>query len=126
MEETFRFFAVLATASAAREAMRNFITSLPVSSDDALVVVSELVANAVQHGAEPIALCLAWDGRALRIEVSDGDSCVECVKATPLSAATHHGRGLALTDHLAASWGADANPSGIGKTVWATIANQPH
>ena len=108
--------------SAARDATRKFIASLPISSEDALVVVSELVANAVRHGAEPISLRLVWDGRALRMEVSDGDSCVECVKAKPPSAGKEYGRGLALTDQLAASWGADANPRGLGKTVWATIA----
>jgi anti-sigma regulatory factor (Ser/Thr protein kinase) len=123
METAFEFRAVPASVAAARDATRTFIASLPIVSEDALVVVSELVANAVRHGVEPIALCLAWDGRVLRIEVSDGDSCVERVKAVAPSAVLDHGRGLVLTDHLAASWGAHEGPRGLGKTVWATISS---
>jgi anti-sigma regulatory factor (Ser/Thr protein kinase) len=105
----------------ARRFTRLFVATLPIFGETALLIVSELVANAVQHGSEPIALRLCWDGRTLRVEVSDGDSCVECVKPTPHSS-DEHGRGLALTDHLALSWGAHARPNGKGKTVWATIA----
>jgi anti-sigma regulatory factor (Ser/Thr protein kinase) len=122
MESAFEFRAVPTSVSAARDATRTFIASLPIT-EDALVVVSELVANAVRHGAEPIALYLAWDGGALRIEVSDGDSRVECVKAVAPSLHNDYGRGLILTDHLATSWGAHAGPRGLGKTVWATIAS---
>ena len=120
MEAAFRFRAVPASVSAARDATRNFIESLPISGEDALVVVSELVANAVSHGAEPVALCLAWDGRALQIEVSDGDPRVECVTQAP-SRGDDCGRGLILTDRLSASWGAHGGPNGHGKTVWAKI-----
>ena len=122
--QTVEFRAVLASASAAREATRDFIAPFPMPNADALVVVSELVTNAVRHGAEPIALLLTWDGRTLRIEVSDGDPRVDGVKAVAPSAATDHGRGLVITDHLAESWGARAGPRGLGKTVWATIASE--
>ena len=58
---------------AAADATRNFIASLPISKDRALVQVSELVADAVRRQRDPIALLLVWDGRALRMKVSDGD-----------------------------------------------------
>ena len=121
MEAAFRFRAVPTTVSIARHATRLFAASLPISADDALVIVTELVSNAVQHGAEPIALRLSWDGRALHIEVSDDDPRIDRVNLTPRSASNPHGRGLALTDHLAASWGVHEGPSSFGKTVWANV-----
>ena len=121
MESTFQLRAVPMSASVARRATRAFVASLPISAEDALVVVSELVSNAVRHGTEPITLFLAWHGHALWIGVSDGDSCVECVKATMASQGADHGRGLALTDRVARSWGTYQAPAGVGKTVWATI-----
>jgi anti-sigma regulatory factor (Ser/Thr protein kinase) len=100
-----------------------FIERFPISTDDALVVVSELLSNAVRHGAEPIALRHGWEGRTLRIEVSDGDPSNVLVTPTASSSNTN-GRGLALTDSLAASWGVHEAPFGRGKTVWATISSE--
>jgi anti-sigma regulatory factor (Ser/Thr protein kinase) len=123
METTFQLRAAPTSVSAARHATRGFGASLPISIDDALVVVSELVTNAVLHGTEPITLCLAWNGQLLWIGVTDGDACVGCVTATRPSAGVDHGRGLALTDHLARSWGTYQAHDGLGKTVWAIIAS---
>lgn len=58
MEAAFRLRAFPTSASIARHETRVFTASLPVSADDALVVVTELVANALQHGADPIGLRL--------------------------------------------------------------------
>jgi anti-sigma regulatory factor (Ser/Thr protein kinase) len=121
VEAAFRLRAVPTSASMARDATRAFVASLRVSADDALVIVTELVSNAVQHGAEPIALRLSWDGRALHIEVSDDDPRIDRVHLTPRSGYDDHGRGLALTDRLAASWGVHEGPIGFSKTVWADV-----
>ena len=121
MEAAFRLRAVPTSASIARHETRVFTASLPVCADDALVVVTELVANALQHGADPIGLRLAWDGQTLTIEVSDCDPCVEAVTLKSASSSDGHGRGLALTDRLAGNWGTRAAPHGFGKTVWAAI-----
>ena len=121
MEAAFQYRGVLTSVSTARHDAQRFIASLPIAAGNALVVVSELLSNAVRHGTEPISLRLAWDGRALRIEVSDADSRVERVTTPPSSSDIEHGRGLTLTNHLAASWGAHEAQDGRGKTVWATI-----
>jgi anti-sigma regulatory factor (Ser/Thr protein kinase) len=121
MEAAFRLRADPISVSTAREATRIFVASLLITTEDALVIVTELVSNAVQHGAEPIAFFLSWDGRAVHIEVSDDDPRIDRVHVTPRSASNPHGRGLALTDHLAASWGVHEGPSGFGKTVWAKV-----
>jgi anti-sigma regulatory factor (Ser/Thr protein kinase) len=121
MEAAFRYRGVPASVSIARQDAQQFIASLPISTENALVVVSELLSNAVRHSTEPISLRLTWNGRSLRIEVSDADPRVERVTKPPPSPDIEHGRGLALTDHLAASWGAHELRDGRGKTVWATI-----
>jgi anti-sigma regulatory factor (Ser/Thr protein kinase) len=122
MEAAFGYRGVPTSVSTARRDAQLFVGPLPISTENALVVVSELLSNAVRHGTEPISLRLAWDGRALRIEVSDADSRVERVTKPPPSPDIEHGRGLALTDRLAANWGAHEAQNGRGKTVWATIA----
>jgi anti-sigma regulatory factor (Ser/Thr protein kinase) len=121
MEAAFRYRGVPTSVSTARYDAQSFIASLPIARENALVVVSELLSNAVRYGSEPISLRLAWDGRALRIEVSDADSRVERLTRPPPSSDIEHGRGLALTNQLAASWGAHEAQDGRGKTVWATI-----
>jgi hypothetical protein len=55
------------------------------------------------------------------IEVSDDDPRIDRVTPSPHSAYSGHGRGLVLTDRLAASWGVHEVPSGMGKTVWADV-----
>ena len=124
METAFRLPSTPRSAATARRATRSFIPGLPIDAESALLIVSELVANAVQHGIGPIDVRLAWDGQALRIEVSDADPGFEHVSTTPLSARYDHGRGLALTDLLATDWG--ARPNVAGKTVWATVTDGQH
>jgi anti-sigma regulatory factor (Ser/Thr protein kinase) len=124
METAFRLASTPRSAAKARHATRLFLPGLPINAESVLLIVSELVANAIQHGTEPIDVRLAWDGRVLQIEVSDGDPSIERVTLTPPSARFDHGRGLALTDLLATDWGARSNAD--GKTVWATVTEGQH
>ena len=124
METAFRLPSTPRSAATARRETRSFIPGLPIDAEAALLIVSELVANAIQHGTGPIDVRLAWDGRALQIEVSDGDPGIERVTLTPPSARYDHGRGLALTDRLATDWG--TRPNVVGKTVWATVTDGQH
>jgi anti-sigma regulatory factor (Ser/Thr protein kinase) len=125
MEAAFRLRALPESVATARSESRVFLSSLPVSSEPALLIVSELVSNAVRHGIEPIGLRLVWDGHELNIEVSDCDPRLDRVTTTPALNDDDHGRGLALLDQLASSWGVDAGPSGLSKTVWATLSEDP-
>ena len=122
MEAALRLRAVPQSVTVARHETAAFIGGLPIPAEVALLLVSELVANAVQHGAAPIVLRLRWDGRALEIAVTDDDPRIECVRRASGSHADDRGRGLRLTHRLAESWGARAGPDLVGKTVWATVA----
>lgn len=92
--------------------------------DDALLVVSELVTNAVVHAGSQSALRLVPGGGTLRIEVADDGPAAP----DPQLAGDHdeHGRGLLLVSVLSTAWGTEASPSG-GKVVWADlpVQNQP-
>ena len=85
-----------------------------------LLVVSELVGNAVRHGRPPVAMLLRRTPRGVRVEVHDERS-----EATPSAAAlsgadAESGRGLFLVDAVSAETGVEQVP-GDGKVVWATL-----
>jgi serine phosphatase RsbU (regulator of sigma subunit)/anti-sigma regulatory factor (Ser/Thr protein kinase) len=88
--------------------------------DDALIVVSELVANAIRHGGartegDELRVHAALLPRALRIEVTDGGPGFEPGGHGPRP---DGGFGLQLLDRLAARWGVSgAEPV----TVWAEL-----
>ena len=87
--------------------------------EDLLLVVSELVTNAVLHGAEPIVVTVVREHERVRVEVTDAapDSSPYSSRVTKESTA---GRGLSVVTRLAAAWGWRADP-GTGKTVWAEL-----
>ncbi len=89
--------------------------------DDAVLITSELVTNAVVHGRAPIRLRLRTTRRELAIEVEDGSSAIpHKLRPAPEDL---HGRGLAIVDQVAESWA--ARPTGHGKTVWGALALSP-
>jgi anti-sigma regulatory factor (Ser/Thr protein kinase) len=86
--------------------------------DDASLVVSELVTNAVVRCDDPVELHLVLAGSVLRIEVRDaarGDPDVADQSPDRIG-----GRGLAIVAALSAAWG--IGPSPRGKVVWAALA----
>lgn len=87
--------------------------------DDAMLVVSELAANALTHAESSYRVRLAAAGPALRIEVEDDGTGTP--EPQPLTETEESGRGLHLVGALAASWGMEAGESG-GKRVWAELA----
>ncbi|HEY0950933.1 ATP-binding protein [Nocardioides sp.] len=86
--------------------------------DDALLVTSELAANALTHARSSYRLRLSAGDQALRIEVADSGAGTP--DPQPLTATEEHGRGLHLVGALAASWGMEAGEGG-GKRVWAEL-----
>jgi len=87
-------------------------------AEDAELVVSELVTNALVHGESRCELRAGLSDAALRLQVvDDGDGTPD-----PLSAGDtdEHGRGLLLVSALCAAWGVEILPGG-GKIVWAEL-----
>ena len=87
--------------------------------DSAVLVASELAANAVTHADSGFRIRISLAPTTLRIDVSDsGEGTPEPQR---LSISEEHGRGLHLIDALTTAWGLDDAP-GIGKVVWAELA----
>ncbi len=82
-------------------------------SDTVELLVSELVTNAVRHGAGDIGLRLIRTG-SLLCEVRDDGYDLPNLRSTDLTA--ENGRGLQLVTALAERWGAQRTPT--GKVVW--------
>ena len=85
-------------------------------ADEAVLLLSELVTNAVLHAGTDIEVTIRLDGEVLRVEVRDGDPRLPSVRHYSLLSGT--GRGLALVAETARKWDAEPLPSGQGKTVW--------
>lgn len=89
------------------------------SVDDVVLVVSELVGNAVVHAPGSGDLDVAWDvdgdNVILRVK-DDSDAC-----PAPRDAADDavNGRGLAIVAALSAEWG--VRRAARGKLVWARV-----
>ncbi len=110
-------------AAARRDAARELSTN-GVGSDvleDALIVVGELVTNAIRHAATEFTLALDISAERVRIEVGDRDTRPPVVVAADVDATS--GRGLVLVAAAASTWGFEtADHDGIaGKTVWAEL-----
>jgi anti-sigma regulatory factor (Ser/Thr protein kinase) len=85
--------------------------------DDAALLVSELVANAVCHGLPPIEVEVRCDGTgSLEVRVTDHEPRPPAA-AHPADSEAESGRGIALVDLLSDAWGVDQIPDD-GKVVW--------
>ena len=88
-------------------------------ADVVLIVTSELVTNAVRHGARPIRLVLKRQAGDVRVEVQDGNP-----RMGPAAFPDHDaesGRGQVIVDALSSACGVDAVP-GDGKVAWAVVS----
>ena len=82
-----------------------------------LLVVTELLSNAVDHGHGPRSLSLELADETVRVEVRDNDP--EPPQRQPIDPLRARGRGLQLVDGLSTGWGWTADPP--GKVVWAEV-----
>jgi anti-sigma regulatory factor (Ser/Thr protein kinase) len=88
--------------------------------DTLLLLLSELVTNAVCHAATRYELIVAIGEETVHIEVTDADPSEPRRR---VAAPDHEGgHGLNLVERLADRWGTRARLDGVpGKTVWADI-----
>ncbi|GGO93442.1 ATP-binding protein [Wenjunlia tyrosinilytica] len=113
----------------ARAAVRRVTAELGVSTaadpalrdraEAAVLIASELVANAWRHAHGAVEMRLCWHDGVLTLEVDDRSATPPAVVPDSERGA-HGGYGLTLVDHLADAWGVQRRPS--GKTVWARCA----
>jgi DNA-binding NarL/FixJ family response regulator len=87
--------------------------------DDALLVTSELAANAITHADSACRLRVSLTPTTLRIDVIDTGSGTP--EPQPPSATEEHGRGLHLVAAVTTAWGLEMVPDD-GKVVWAELA----
>ncbi|MFD9720710.1 ATP-binding protein [Streptomyces sp. NPDC059076] len=123
----------LTAVATARRLVRLQLTSwnLDDMDEDACLITSELVTNALLHAQGTVVLTVRLvqghgpEGAVVRIEVQDQGPCDEAKQSMPLPPATPSadmdtgGRGLHLVAHLAEIWGESGTPE--GHVVWADL-----
>ena len=83
----------------------------------AVVVVTELVSNAIRHASSPFRFTISQRGDAVRFSVHDAGPGVPSPRTA--SADSPDGRGVALIAALSQDWGTDVVRD--GKVVWAEL-----
>ncbi|MCX5415392.1 anti-sigma regulatory factor [Streptomyces sp. NBC_00059] len=112
------------SVAGARRLTRERLADWRVSGDAydaAVLIVSELVTNAVVHTASYRVVCeLRFDADRLRISVQDQGHQPGGPRMSP-TADGEHGRGLLLVDSMSAAWGSLDAGNGSGRIVWAEL-----
>ena len=112
-----------------RHAMADQLDAAGVGADvrdDAMLVLSELVSNAVMHAAPlptgQIAVC--WEVRddLLHIEITDGGAGTR-PHASVAELSALGGRGLDIVRTVSADWGVTEGEDSV--TVWAEVPRSP-
>jgi len=85
--------------------------------NDAELLVSELVTNAVLHARSETRVTIEHAGATVRISVHDTSPTQPRLRELGPESVT--GRGLLLVDRIARRWGVDSD--GDGKSVWFEV-----
>jgi anti-sigma regulatory factor (Ser/Thr protein kinase) len=108
----------LRSAKVARRVVADMLSDLPDSSrDTAVLLVDELVSNALLHATGGLRLRVTVVGKVVRVDVFDRTERQLVMRDT--GPGQEHGRGLHIVDKLASEWGVEAVPG--GKRVWFRI-----
>ncbi|WP_433604707.1 ATP-binding protein [Dactylosporangium sp. CA-139114] len=89
-------------------------------ADTAALIVTELVANAVEHAGTPIQVSVALRNRHLHLAVRD-ESPLRLERSGGEDG--EPGRGLLIVEGMSSAWGCVQTTG--GKVVWATLRLQP-
>jgi anti-sigma regulatory factor (Ser/Thr protein kinase) len=115
-----------AAVGTARRVVRDLLIAWGVpegSRDDAVLVISELVTNALVHTAgERIACRLHGTADRIRIEVEDQEGGPALPAARRPRPEDQHGRGLFLVDALCLDWGVATVSGRPARVVWAELS----
>ncbi|MBE8519254.1 ATP-binding protein [Amycolatopsis sp. H6(2020)] len=105
-----------------RWASRNLAKVDDAHLGDVLLVATELVTNAYDHGQGPLTVRMSHTASPCRVRIEVDDSCLDHpIVATPAST-NPGGRGIHLVDKIAAEWGVLEHRETGSKTVWAEVA----
>ena len=110
-----------AAPSEARRLTDTFLAESQVSAETRRVivlVVSELVTNAVKHGSPPVSLALTVSPEHVVVEVRDFGAPMP--PEHPTLGDSSGGRGLFIVEQLCDRWGARSHA--VGKTVWCDVS----
>ncbi|MFD8376407.1 ATP-binding protein [Streptomyces sp. NPDC059688] len=112
-------------AGAARQTAQSVLENWQVDTgavEATVLVVSEMVTNAIEHAQPPIALHLHREPSSSRlwVSVTDGGPAQEVGAWTASCADDEHGRGLSIIDTLAEAHGIRTQPTG-STTRWARL-----
>ena len=109
-------------AGAARAYLRRQANLLhPPMLDDALILTSELVTNAIRHGRPAVTLAIHLEPSALTVVVTDtGPERPRWYPVVPTRTAPPDEASSSST-HLATRWGITPQPANPGKAVWFAL-----
>ncbi|WP_405823399.1 ATP-binding protein [Streptomyces sp. NBC_01390] len=114
-----------ASVSAARRKVRELLDAWGVdadTSDNALLITSELVTNALTHTASERIVCrLRLSVGRLHVEVEDENRAGTLPAQRRPGFDEQCGRGLLLVGVLSSDWGVRDAPHGSGRIVWAEL-----
>ncbi|MFJ6080220.1 SpoIIE family protein phosphatase [Streptomyces sp. NPDC092369] len=122
LRETWTVWRVPEAVGHARRFTRRALRGWGVPRDDmdaVLLVVSELVTNALVHTDGQVRLDLTLLGDRLRVAVADSSPRTP-VKPTSIGWEATGGRGILLVEAMSGTWG--TVPVSGGKQVWAELA----
>jgi anti-sigma regulatory factor (Ser/Thr protein kinase) len=107
-----------AMVGAARHALRRWLHARGcTTTDDAVLVLSELVTNAMAHAGAGCRVVMQHDDDRLRLEVRDPSPSPPVIAV--VRPHDSRGRGLHVVDAVTGAWGWE--PTVDGKRVWANL-----
>ncbi len=114
-----------ASPGAARRTIQTLLEVWGYHDEDwlgyAVLLVSELVSNALRHGGGCVAVDLSAHDGSVVIGVADGSSVLP--RRRESSGSDADGRGLALIEALSTDWGVEERHG--GKRVWVRLPHHP-
>ncbi|MEV6149710.1 ATP-binding protein [Nonomuraea sp. NPDC052129] len=116
------------SVSHARSEVRRWLGDDHPAVDDAVLVASELVTNALRHSdAKPydfIGLTVTATDEMVYVEVRDPGSAFSGphIRQEPEA---EDGRGLLIVREISQDWGTREHGRGLGRTVWCAIRAVP-
>ncbi len=93
---------------------------------DLLLVVVELVTNAIEHGGGPRRLRLSRTSAEVNVEVEDANLDEVTPGVSRFGESAHRGNGLVLVRRICRDWGVRRDTASGHKTVWSTMPCDAH